>query len=237
MRTKLIEKSSKEYTLNRTSTVAKIHQAIIKSDTVRNASKKLGLADPIILASHLGKFILDGKILDFDSFKELSVERAKVIWGHKYAQPLSAPKIRMAYYSAIHIYEAVKYFDTIRVAASNLGVRDHSLARFIENFSYENKKLTFKRLKSLNLTHEELALIFIEHEPLIDGEPRCNLTPEVVINFWGEERELSQDMNFDLLAAKFENHFVNNSILEYSFFTNNYDSESIILTSGMVKDL
>jgi hypothetical protein len=209
--------------LNDRHSVAMIHQAIINNISVAEASKDLGLKDPIILASHLGKFVLDGEVLNFRSFKELSLERAREIWGSKYQQPMFATEIKVRDYSAFHIYQVIRNTKTIREAASLLGIRDHSLERLLWEHKFENKRLTFKSLKNMYLTGLQLSKIFVDVCPLDAPEQRINLTPDVPLNFWGtQEPEMIENAedDFDQLALNFAGQFETNDLLSNSFFSN-----------------
>jgi hypothetical protein len=201
-------------TINRDTryTVASIHHAILNHISLADAAKHLGLKDPIILSSHLGKFILNGEILNFASFKALSVENAKEIWGARYKEQMIAPEIRLRAYSAFHIYQVIRHTSNIREAACHLGIRDHSLDRLLAQCKFENKRLFFRSLKDLDLTASQLRKIFKDVGLTYALEQRINLTPDVPVSFWGtavleHNQELDMEEDFDTLALAFAHQF------------------------------
>lgn len=193
-------------------TVASIHHAILNNISVADAAKYLGLKDPIILSSHLGKFILNGEILTFTSFKALSVKSAKEIWGVRYKEQMTAPKIRVRDYSAFHIYQVIRHTSNIREAACHLGIRDHSLDRLLAQCVFENKRLFFRTFKDLDLSASQLRKIFKNFCPINAPEQRMNLTPDIPLSFWGtaileQNQELDMEEDFDTLALAFAHQF------------------------------
>ena len=158
-----------------------IHWAVRQSFTAKIAAETLNIGDVSTLTSHLGKFILDGEILNFSSFKALSVQRAKRLWGTLYQQPMMAPVIQMNHYSGHHIYFIVCHSKTIREAASKLGTRDHSLERYLNTFSYKGKPCTFLDLKFC--TERQARAIFSDKFNGLFSEQRYNLTPHKAMSY------------------------------------------------------
>ncbi|RUR06820.1 hypothetical protein [Legionella sp. km772] len=160
------------FKLNDSHSVAAIHQAIQASSSIQEAAAQLKLGDWITLATHLSKFILDGELLTFASFKKITVERAEEIWGEGYQQPMLANDISINSYSPVYLHSVARDCKTIRKAAIILGVRDYTFDRFLARHH-----LNFKDFRELS--REAFIEIFGDVLELEVKEQRVNLTPAV----------------------------------------------------------
>ncbi|MDF1827611.1 MAG: hypothetical protein P1U39_04980 [Legionellaceae bacterium] len=188
-------------------TVAHIHQVICKAGTLSIATRNLKLTDNTILTSHLGRFLLHGEPLTVDSFKALSVDDARKFWGEAYTQKLASPNIDINRYSASHIHDLARKTNTIRNLASLLGVRDHTVQRYLNKFNIKGEVLTFERLKSLS--HAAARQVFQEKYEAIYPEQRVNLTPDFLKPSIERRAELQTDNydTFNILAPIFKQQF------------------------------
>jgi len=208
-----------KYALNKQHTVATIHQAILENDSPAKAAKQLNLGDMSTLNVHLGKFILDDQILSFDRFKLISVERAQQIWGEDYHQTLMAPHISINDYAVAHIHDVACHSKNIRQAGNKLGIRDHSIQRFLSQYSYKGNLLTFKMFQSL--IKDELIAIFKEKYFSHPPEPRKNLTPDISPRSMSSDELMEEEFDFkdyDLLNAQDGTQDIFEGLQHHSFF-------------------
>ncbi|MDF1684202.1 MAG: hypothetical protein P1U36_06050 [Legionellaceae bacterium] len=187
-------------------TVAHIHQVICNAHYPSVAAKKLKLTDSSILTSHLGKFLLYGEPLSVDILRMLSVEDARKLWGVGYTQKIDSCEININQYKPAHIHYLSRKTDSIRNLASLLGVRDHTVHRYLKKFEFHHKPLTFELLKSLS-GEEALQVFGTNYEALYPAQ-RINLTPSILEKSIQLESEtiIEQD-DFSILAAQFKHDF------------------------------
>ena len=172
-------------------TVNYIHRVISTSSNLKLAAVRLGVGS-VTLASHLSKFTVDGELLCFDFFKQMSVHRAKKIWGDDYFKEMIAPEIDIKAYTGAHIHEIARSSATIREAAIKLGVMDHTLARHLRKFRFRGRQLLFKDFKKLSLI--EAAAVLGDTYDQFSPSQRKNLTSKRPI-------AVSEDAISDLIGV------------------------------------
>jgi|GEM_PF-2307618 len=187
-------------------TVAYIHQVVCNTRCVSAAAKKLKLADCSILTSNLGKYLFNGEPLSVEVLKALSVEDARKIWGKAYAKKIRSPDININQYNAAHIHYLSRQTENVRNLASLLGVRDHTVHRYLSKFTFDHKLLTYEVLKSLS--DDEALEIFGDHYEALHPAQRINLTPSILEKSDQLRAEVILERDdFSVLAARFEHDF------------------------------
>ena len=82
----------------------------------------------------------------------------------------------------------------IRQAGNQLGIRDHSIRRFLSQYYYKENALTFEMFQSLS--KDELIAIFKEKYFSNPPEPRKNLTPDISPRSMSSDELMEEEFDF-----------------------------------------
>ncbi|MFZ4076502.1 MAG: hypothetical protein ACOYKA_00815 [Legionellaceae bacterium] len=168
--------------------IKEIHQAILKCAENKIAlARHLNTSDTMTLPTHLGKFLFNGRPLTIERLKQLSVEEAALHMGEYYDAVLPERQPRIARYSPTYLHQICSSADTIRSAAVLLGIRDHTLSRYLSAVTHKvhgkTIHLTFDTFRSLS--PEDVLACFAHQKPKHHASfhplphERFNLTPDI----------------------------------------------------------
>lgn len=129
-------------------TVEFVHKKIATAINPTRASSALGLSNQSI-THQLSNFLINGRPLTYEVFKNLSVDEARSLWGDNYQRPMRAPAIRIEDYNFTYIHEILCKSATLRLAAFRLKVRSASISNYLASITYRGAGLTFHTVKQM----------------------------------------------------------------------------------------
>ena len=188
---KKIEESHKQNVLFR-STIKQIHEAILTcGEDKKKLARFLNVSDIVTVPTHLGKFLFNGLPLTIYQLNALSVEEASAQMGSNYDTKLDEIQPNVEAYPVNYLHYVCSITERIRSAAILLGLRDHTIQRYLSQFTYNGIPLKFDAFRQVS-PDEATACLRNKNPVKIGKKPkwfektlsheRFNLTPEIPEN-------------------------------------------------------
>lgn len=141
---------------------------------------EIGIASDV-LNRCIGRYIFKNRLLDFNTLKELPIESGKNI--SNYFEPIKFQKNKLKNFSLAYIHQKIIHSKSKFGAAISLGVHQRTLCGYLANYRYQDKKLTYRKLKAL--TPQEAEQLWPDHYSIsncnnveiLPASPNATTTP------------------------------------------------------------
>jgi DNA-binding protein Fis len=153
-------------------TIAKIHEAILNTNNITEATALLGIPHTT-LSSHLAKFCIEGQPISYELMKSFSIEIAQFLWGEAYNKPMDA-RINLNNCAFSFIHEQILKANDMKQASSFLGVTPLTLMAYLGRIIIENEPLTFERLNQMSIESAKGLLGELYNQSIQTKTPKSN---------------------------------------------------------------
>jgi DNA-binding protein Fis len=127
-----------------------IHEQILKANDMKQAASFLGVT-PLTLMTYLGRIIIEDEPLTFERLNQISIERAKELFGERYEQSLQTKAPNLNQFNLAYIHKQILKANNNTEAYALLGLSYDCIHLYLENIIYNQEPLTQEQLKRMSV--------------------------------------------------------------------------------------